>query len=69
MYRFRVGGLDDDDAAALAQRLEWILDHPAEAKAAAQARRRTIIEDFSLESTVNKTDALYRELLKLSEKP
>ena len=56
------------DATALAQLLEEILDHPAEAKTAVEARRRKILEDFSLESTVAKTDALYRELLQAQAK-
>ncbi len=52
------------DAVALAQRLEEILDHPAQARTAAQALRRRMIEDFSLPNTIDKTNALYRELLK-----
>lgn len=52
------------DARALAQRLEWALDHPAEARAAAAAWRRRALPGFSLENTVGETDALYRELLR-----
>ncbi len=51
------------DAAALARRLARVLDHPAEAKAAAEEWRRKDLPEFTLERTVEKTDALYRELL------
>mgnify|MGYP001616584170 CR=1 FL=1 len=51
------------DAAALAARLEWVLSHPNEAKAAVSAWRAQSLGEFTLEQTVAKTDALYRDLL------
>lgn len=51
------------DAAALAQRLEWTLDHGAQVKTAVAAWRKSFLAEFSLERTVADTEALYRELL------
>lgn len=51
------------DAEALAQRLEWALDHPSEARASAESWRKKAPAEFSLESTIEKTAALYRSLL------
>ncbi|MDD5656384.1 MAG: glycosyltransferase [Elusimicrobia bacterium] len=53
------------DAAALAGRLEWVLDHPAEARAEAARWRELRLPGFSLENTVSQTDALYRRLLSM----
>lgn len=60
-----VGGylFEPGNAQALADRLEWVLDHMAEAKASALAWRQKSLGDFSLEQTIAKTDALYRSLL------
>lgn len=51
------------DAAALAERVEWVVDHPGEARAAAARWREERLRDFSLDNTVAETDSLYRELL------
>jgi glycosyltransferase involved in cell wall biosynthesis len=50
------------DAAALAERLGWVLAHPDEAKAAVRAWQE-LASGFTLEAMVERTDALYRELL------
>jgi glycosyltransferase involved in cell wall biosynthesis len=51
------------DAAALADRLEWVLAHRAEAAAAVKAWQQRAQGEFTLDQTVARTDALYRELL------
>ncbi|HAM36773.1 MAG TPA: hypothetical protein DEB40_00595 [Elusimicrobia bacterium] len=51
------------NARALAERLEWALDHIPEARAAAQAWRQRALPGFTLENTVQETDALYRGLM------
>lgn len=51
------------DAAALAEKLAWALAHPAEARAAAAAWREKALSEFTLEQTVARTDALYRDIL------
>lgn len=53
------------DAAALADRIEWALAHPTQAKAAVSAWREKAQAGFTLEQTITRTDALYRELLAL----
>ena len=52
------------DAKALAERIEWVLDHPAESKAYVEAWRSHAQKEFSLAQTIDKTDALYRSLVK-----
>lgn len=51
------------DSAALAERLEWVLDHRPQAREAALAWRARAQAGFSLEQALQKTDALYRGLL------
>jgi glycosyltransferase involved in cell wall biosynthesis len=51
------------DTAALADRLQWVLDHPAEAKSATSAWQQKAQGEFTLDQTIARTDALYRELL------
>ncbi|MFA6002840.1 MAG: glycosyltransferase family 4 protein [Elusimicrobiota bacterium] len=51
------------DAAALAARLEWALDHAEPARNAARTWRDQTLSQFSLDNTVAETDALYRSLL------
>ena len=51
------------DAAALAERLTWALAHPAETKAAVTAWQTKAQSEFTLDQTITRTDALYRELL------
>jgi glycosyltransferase involved in cell wall biosynthesis len=50
------------DAAALAERLGWVLSHADEAKASVKAWQERA-GGFTLEAMVESTDALYRELL------
>lgn len=52
------------DAAALAGRMEWILDHPAEAKALAQAGRALVLERFGVERHIQLHHELYYRLMK-----
>jgi glycosyltransferase involved in cell wall biosynthesis len=51
------------DAQALAERLEWALDHEKEAKAFVAQWRQRLDAEFSIEQMVAKTDELYRRLL------
>ncbi len=51
------------DAQALAERLEWVLDHLEQARASAEEWRKTELPAFTLERTFDDTAALYRELL------
>jgi glycosyltransferase involved in cell wall biosynthesis len=51
------------DAKALAERLQWVLAHPAEAKAAAKAWQERAMSGFTLDQTIARTDELYRRLL------
>lgn len=49
-------------ANVLAERIEWVLDHPQEAKAVVEDWRRRVSADFSIEQTIEKTAALYLRL-------
>lgn len=51
------------EAKALAERLEWVLAHPSEAKAAVKAWQERAMSGFTLDQTIARTDALYRKLL------
>lgn len=50
------------DDAALAKRMEWILDHPAEAKAQAEAGRALVRERFGVARHIARHHELYRRL-------
>jgi glycosyltransferase involved in cell wall biosynthesis len=50
------------DAAALAERISWVLHHPAEARAVAAEARRRAREGYSEGAMVERTLALYREM-------
>jgi glycosyltransferase involved in cell wall biosynthesis len=52
-----------DDAPALAERLDWVLSHREEAAATVKAWQDEAKEGFTLDQTIARTDALYRELL------
>ncbi len=52
------------DAAALAGKLEWVLDHIDEARASARQWREKVLPDFSTRRMIEKTDELYRSLLR-----
>lgn len=47
------------DPVALAERISWVLDHPAEARAVADEARRRARERYSTETMVERTLALY----------
>jgi glycosyltransferase involved in cell wall biosynthesis len=51
------------DAAALAERLSWVLAHRKEAASAVKAWQDRAMSGFTLERTIEQTDALYRRLL------
>ena len=57
------------DAKALADRIDWVLDHPKQAEAAVAAWRGRAQAEFSVAQTVDKTDLLYRELLSSKSAP
>ena len=48
-----------DDAVALAERISWVLEHPTEARPVADEARRRARGQFSLETMVERTLALY----------
>ena len=48
-----------DDPVALAERISWMLDHPAEARTVADEAQRRARERFSIERMVEATLALY----------
>jgi glycosyltransferase involved in cell wall biosynthesis len=60
-----VGGylFEPGNAQALADKLEWVLDHLREAKASALQWRQKALGEFSQEQTITRTAALYRALL------
>jgi glycosyltransferase involved in cell wall biosynthesis len=49
------------DGAALAAAVDRLLDDPALARRLAEAAR-TLVRDFDIERTIERTEALYREL-------
>jgi glycosyltransferase involved in cell wall biosynthesis len=51
------------DAAALARSMEWLYDHPHERKRMGQAARQRIGTHFRNEDTVDRTLALYEEIM------
>ncbi len=51
------------DAAALAERIGWVLDHPKEAEESVAAWQRDALREFSIDATIDKTAALYERLL------
>lgn len=51
------------DAQAMAERLDWILKHEAEAAATGKIWRSRVESEFSLKRTIEITEAIYRELL------
>ena len=48
-----------DDPVALAERISWVLDHPAESRPVADEARRRARERYSTEKMVERTLALY----------
>jgi len=72
---FRVGGIPDwlddgvsgclvpaGDVAAFAERLSWLLDHPAEAAAMGQRGRQRVAHDFSARAHLDQLLPIYRHL-------
>ncbi|MFA6316807.1 MAG: glycosyltransferase [Elusimicrobiota bacterium] len=57
------------DAAALAERLRWLLDHQDEARKAAAELGERVRSEFSVEATLEKTERLYHALLAGRTKP
>lgn len=51
------------DSSALADRLEWVLDHMEEARASADEWRKKELSEFSADAMIDKTSALYEKLL------
>ena len=49
-----------EDAAALAARISWCLEHPGEARRVAEQARRRVLERHSEQAMVDRTLALYR---------
>ncbi|MBI4676628.1 MAG: glycosyltransferase [Elusimicrobia bacterium] len=50
------------DAAALADRVRWVLDHRDEAAAAVKVLAERVRRDFSVETMLDRTEGLYRAL-------
>ena len=48
-----------DDPVALAERISWVLDHPAQSRPVAEEARRRARERYSTEAMVERTLALY----------
>ena len=72
----RVGGIPDliadgtsgtliepQNASAVSDAVLWVLAHPEEAKTRAERGRERVLHDFSLERAIDRTEAVYRELL------
>lgn len=51
------------DGEALARAIRWTLDHRGEALALALAGRRLVLEEFTVERSIERTERLYLELL------
>jgi glycosyltransferase involved in cell wall biosynthesis len=48
------------DPEALAEAIEWVLDHPTEAQLMAQRARQVVEQEFSLEGSAERLAALFR---------
>ncbi len=51
------------EAAALAEALSFLADHPETARRFGEAGRRRVLADFSVERLVTETESVYREAL------
>jgi glycosyltransferase involved in cell wall biosynthesis len=51
------------DVEALAQEMDWFLDHRPEAAAMGRAGRRRMVEAFDLEALFRRHEQLYDDLL------
>lgn len=55
------------DVAALARALDWLIEHPEDARAMGERGRRRMVERFDLRLVIDLHDRLYREVL--AERP
>jgi glycosyltransferase involved in cell wall biosynthesis len=55
--------VEPQNAEALSQALQWVLEHPAEARDMAQRGRDAVVGEFSMDRAIDRTVAVYRELL------
>ena len=55
--------VEPQDAAALSRAIHWLLDHLPEARMMAQRGRENVVRNFSLGHAIDRTIAVYRELL------
>jgi glycosyltransferase involved in cell wall biosynthesis len=58
-----------DDAPALAERIEWVLDHPEEAAQVAAAGRELADRAFTIDAVGPQMERFYRETLRRTERP
>jgi glycosyltransferase involved in cell wall biosynthesis len=59
----RTGWLAAPEPGALAERIGWLLDHPARARELGEAGRREVDRRWSWKRLVDRTEALYRSLV------
>jgi glycosyltransferase involved in cell wall biosynthesis len=55
--------VEPQNTDALSRAIHWLLDHPSEARLMAQRGRENVVDNFSLDRAVDRTVAVYRELL------
>ena len=55
--------VEPQDAAALSRAIHWLLDHLPDARMMAQRGRENVVRNFSLGHAIDRTIAVYRELL------
>ncbi len=55
--------VEPQNAEALSQALQWVLEHPGEARDMAQRGRDAVADEFSMDRAIDRTVAVYRELL------
>ncbi len=53
------------DDAALARGINWMLDHPSEAREMAESARKVVGEKFTAGAMARKTEDLYRRLMEV----
>jgi glycosyltransferase involved in cell wall biosynthesis len=55
--------VDAQNAAALSRAIHWVLEHPDDVRAMARQGRELVTRNFSLDHAIDRTVAVYRELL------
>jgi glycosyltransferase involved in cell wall biosynthesis len=55
--------VEPENATALAGAVLWLLDHRGRAQTMADRSRALVLQDYSLSRAVDRTEAVYRELL------